>query len=282
MKTDKNITSEIVEDSIFENSQITTFQVKLPTIILAELNTHRVFSRNASSLRAIPVKEIIRQVQEEPFIPSVWTSNKPGMQGDIITDEEEIMKMECLWLESRDKALDSAGKMMNSGLHKQVANRVLMPYLYTNDVITTTKMKNFFNLRLSPEAEPHMKQLAERMAKSLLLSKTKTLEIGEWHIPYILDAEEDASLEDKIRVSVARCARVSYKNFDGWISKFDDDLKLYEKLLTNGHASPFEHVAVATFSPIDYIGMNKLGDSQFDPYRNFDSPFAQYRALVGL
>ena len=49
------IKAVIAADSInVKGKRITTFIVTMPRIVLAELNTHRVFSRNSASSRAIP------------------------------------------------------------------------------------------------------------------------------------------------------------------------------------------------------------------------------------
>ena len=44
----------------------------MPRIILAEFNTHRLFSRNSASSRAIPFKKMVQSVLENPFIPIAW------------------------------------------------------------------------------------------------------------------------------------------------------------------------------------------------------------------
>ena len=43
-----------------------TFELTYPRYIHSEFMTHRVFSRNASSSRAIPVKRMIEQVRNNP------------------------------------------------------------------------------------------------------------------------------------------------------------------------------------------------------------------------
>ena len=247
-------------------------QVRLPTIILAELNTHRVFSRNASSLRAIPVKTIIDKVDKTPFIPSVWTSNKAGMQGDIITDKDLILELREKWTNSSKKAIESAKELLELGAHKQVTNRLLMPYTYTDDIITSTKWENFFNLRLHEDAEPHIRELAVEMKKAMNNSDPDILSANDRntiHLPYVTKEERsNISLDVCKKISVARCARVSYKLFNGNNTDSDSDIGLFNKLKESKHASPFEHIAI-----VDVFG---------DDYRNFDAPWKQLRILEGL
>lgn len=73
---------EIVADSknTFGN-RMTTFLLTIPRIVLAELNTHRMFSRNSASSRAIPFKRMRRAVVTDPFIPLDWMKDHSGMQG---------------------------------------------------------------------------------------------------------------------------------------------------------------------------------------------------------
>ena len=75
------INAKIVADSMSpEGVRLTTLQLRYPRFILAEFNTHRVFSRNSSSSRAIPVKKMLEQVQTDPAMPVWWGKNQPGMQ----------------------------------------------------------------------------------------------------------------------------------------------------------------------------------------------------------
>ena len=54
----KKIEAKIVADSINpQGDRITTYLLTFPRFILAELNTHRVFSKNSASSRAIPFEK---------------------------------------------------------------------------------------------------------------------------------------------------------------------------------------------------------------------------------
>ncbi len=144
------ITSKIVADSIDKRgNRITTVLVTLPRIILAEMMTHRMFSRNASSSRAVPVDKMIKAVRENTFCPFEFQKSHKGMQGsEYFTGAE---KQECvnLWLESAELALQQAEKMKAKGISKQIINRILEPYQYYTMLITGSRegWDNFFNLR---------------------------------------------------------------------------------------------------------------------------------------
>ena len=49
--------AEVLIDSVNPAGQrLTTFVLRFPRFVLSEFNTHRMFSRNASSSRAIPTR----------------------------------------------------------------------------------------------------------------------------------------------------------------------------------------------------------------------------------
>ena len=243
------IQAKIIEDSIsIEGKRITTFQLLYPRFIHAELMTHRIFSRNASSSRAIPVKKMIQMVREEPAMPIHWGKNQPGMQA-----KEEIQRVgaaQDIWLRAARNAANIAEELHQIGLHKQVANRILEPFQHISVVLTATEFDNWFELRAHPDAQPEIQYLAMQMQGAMLASFPKILEVGEWHLPYVTEDERNdqffkANPELLRQVSAARCCRVSYLKHDGSAASISDDLALCEKLVGAKplHASPFEHQA---------------------------------------
>ena len=310
---------EIVADSInSNNNRLTTFLITYPRIIHSELMTHRVFSRNSASSRAIPFEKMVKMVEEDPFIPIAWQKDHKGMQGseywiddDTVTvdegDEyERYTKIYSAtehfiteWLEARDLAIAQSYELNRLGVTKQLCNRLLEPFMWHTVLVTGTEWENFFELRcpryyFEPEnlyfksrkdfggkyhecfdsdefvnwteeqwlginqsqAEIHIQKIAEMMWDVYNESIPKELEAGEWHIPfgdkidYALDKwnflpntielwGKDMS-EYGIKVSTARCARLSYMTFDGEID-YEKDIKLHDQLLESHHASPFEH-----------------------------------------
>lgn len=281
------ISAKIVADSVSPSGiRLTTMELNYPRFIHAEAKTHRVFSlddeqyelvlkqevslmddimlsRNASSSRAIPVEKMLQQVRENPAMPIHWGKNQPGMQAreecratiglwywDEIIQERlpYFHSAREAWLEGRDRIVDVAEGFNESGYHKQIVNRLLEPFQFIKVIVTATEWDNFFRLRLHPDAQPEMQELAHQMKKAMVNSSPEELAHGQWHLPYLSNdelaiADPDECLEEAIKWSVARCARVSYLNHDKTFPDREKDIALADKLLEAGHMSPFEHQA---------------------------------------
>ena len=313
----KKISAEIVADSINQQGdRITTYLLTFPRFILAELNTHRVFSKNSASSRAIPFEKMIKMVQEDPFIPIAWQKDHKGMQGTEYFNTHYSQTNDYnqdihygFWMDARDEAIRMATCLHDEGLTKQLCNRLLEPFMWHTVLLTGTEFENFFKLRCpryeflynddtppkyfrskkelsewykdefsteknpynsdlewlqinKSQAEIHIQALAEAMWNAMNESTPKELEAGEWHIPFgdRVDKEKvkflhygtigamtntEALYEStEIKISTARCARLSYMTFDGEID-YEKDLKLHDTLLESRHMSPFEHCARA-------------------------------------
>lgn len=247
------IVARIVADSISSSGKrITTFELEYPRFIHSELAVHRHFSRNAMSSRAVPVSKMIEQVRDNPAIPIHWGKNKSGMQAS-----EELESGETWWRSAAASAAQEAGYLEQRGYHKQIVNRLLEPFQVMKTIVTATEYDNFFWLRLDPDAQPEIKELAEQMYEAMQESTPELLKAGEWHTPYVEHfraSDGDASLEyivDNVGVDVgvakaisaSCCAQVSYRRLD---NTYDKAMSVYERLGVGGskiHASPFEHVA---------------------------------------
>jgi thymidylate synthase ThyX len=236
-------TAKIICDSVAPSGvRLTTFVLKYPRYIHSEVMTHRMFSRNASSSRAIPVTKFMQRMQEDPVIPVEFSKNQPGMQAsENIQNQEEAKR---IWLEARDAILRYSEQLNKLGVHKQHVNRLGEPFHWIEVVCTATDFNNFFALRYHPAAQPEICELAKKMWEAYSTSTPKQLKEGEWHLPFIA---EEGDLEVLLKRSVARCARVSYLNHDGTSSTVEQDLQLYERLVGSApiHASPAEHQAKA-------------------------------------
>ena len=241
-------------DSINEyGDRLTTLQLKYPRFIHAEFMTHRVFSRNASSSRAIPVKKIIETIKNDPVFPSYWGKNQPGMQAFEELDAETIIKAKTVWESAMNSAIKHAEEFIELGVHKQIANRILEPFSHINVIVSSTNWSNFYTLRRHVDAQPEIKLLADAMYNAMYEeiqttienSKPKLLNNTQWHLPYVNDYELDNETITLLKMSVARCCRVSYLNHEGKVPSIEDDLKLYERLVGHSpiHASPTEHQA---------------------------------------
>jgi len=259
------ITTKIIADSISPASvRLTTFQLRYPRFIHAEFMTHRLFSRNASSSRAIPVARMIEDLRRDPAMPIYWGGHQPGMQAGAELTGSALQQCKDEWLIAMNMAIESAEFMVSCGLHKQIANRILEPWAHINVVVTAVSWQNFFALRSHPDAQPEIKMLSDLMKEEMRLTVPHECREGEWHLPYILDSDwvslkayakngritrDEPSYDELVKlarmVSVARCARVSYLTHDGRQTSVEEDMALAEKLIvaTPLHASPAEHQA---------------------------------------
>lgn len=280
----KLATAVVIADSISDQGiRITTFQLRYWRAIHAELMTHRVFSRNAGSSRARPSQAIIEQVAYDPWGPIEWGLNKPGMQSDATADMDTTIEAGWNWRNAARKAANSATKLMELGLHKQIVNRVLEPFTYIDVVVTATDYANWFALRLDKDAQPEIQQLAQAMESAMAASAPAMLKPGEWHLPYITVSDFNSvdnyllfngqnvcsqqRLELFKKISAARCARTSYKAFDGKVASIDDDLSLFDKLMSGNlkHASPTEHQATPDIK-IGFRTIDPSTQTMEDPY----------------
>jgi thymidylate synthase ThyX len=237
--------AEVLLDSVNPAGQrLTTFVLRFPRFVLSEFNTHRMFSRNASSSRAIPTTKLMQQLREDPVVPVEWGRNQAGMQARDVLDAEAARAAETAWLDARDAALAHAEQLRASGVHKQIVNRVLEPWMWTSVIVSSTTYDNFFTLRCHHDAQPEIKRLADLMRAAFEASTPVPRVEGEWHLPFVGPDDSELSVEERKQVSVARCARVSYLTHVG-TRDIAADKVLHERLLAAGHWSPFEHVAVA-------------------------------------
>lgn len=237
----------ILADSISPSGQrITTFQLRYPRFIHSEVMTHRTFSRNASSSRAIPVSRMLEQVRNDPATPCHWGKNQSGMQAKIELQSTARSDAINNWYLAAKMAADIAEQMNASGLHKQVSNRILEPFQYISVVLTATDYNNWFELRDHEDAQPEIRSLAIAMRDAMDRSLPLLLQPGEWHLPYINEKErEQYPIDILLQVSAARCCRVSYLRHDGQEPDVQKDLALCDQLVGARplHASPFEHQA---------------------------------------
>ena len=146
------ISAKIVADSVSpQGDRLISVLCTFPRIILSEVNTHRMLSKNTSSSRAIPFKKMVEAVENDPFIPIAWQKEHTGMQGyEYFIDSIEIEGCKKLWLEGRDKAIEVSLSLNNGefiGVTKQLCNRLLEPFMYHTVLVTATEWENFFELR---------------------------------------------------------------------------------------------------------------------------------------
>lgn len=222
--------------------RLTTLEVTFPRFVLAEFNTHRVFSRSSASSRAVPTAKLLERVESDPVLPLEWGRNKAGMSASDVLSQEEADAAMRVWLLARDDAVRRARELLDLKVHKQELNRILEPFLWHTVVVTATEWQNFFELRCATNAQPEIRAAAIRMRAAIDASRPQVLMHGEWHTPLLQADERGLDAETRKRISAARCARVSYLTHEG-TREIAKDLELYERLKNDRHLSPFEHVA---------------------------------------
>jgi hypothetical protein len=229
---------------------------------------------------------MIEDVERDPVYPTHWGRNIPGMSAREELTGSALAVAKRAWNNGMQAALGAARAMAAVEAHKQFVNRVLMPYQHINVVVTATEFMNFFGLRLDEEAQPEIRVLAEVMWQVYRASHPNLLRPGEWHLPFVdgpyinrLDMQADGhNYANPIKVSVARCARVSRLSFKtGRASTVEEDLELYDKLLAASpvHASPAEHQATP----------DEPSTIPYEQWRNWDqhgnlTGWRQYRKML--
>lgn len=257
---------KMIADSIGQHGKrITTYQLKYPRYIHAELMTHRVFSRNASSSRAIPVKKLAELALSEMVEPIYWGVNQPGMQAkEESLEGDALIAAKAIWRNMAEACAAGAQELAALGLHKQWANRPLEWFSDINVVLTTTERDNWNALRAHKDAQPEIRHLANIMADVTNESKSKNLEVGEWHVPYVPEHElteligAGATWYDVAKISAARCCRVSYLKHDGTTPSVKEDYELFERLAGSApaHMSPLEHCAMCVDEDRFFFNLN--------------------------
>lgn len=253
---DTNIKAKVICDSISEEGvRLTTFEIEYPRFILAELNTHRQLSKNSSSSRAIPIKKMLSQIENNVAIPVYWGKARSGMQADGELEQDASTTSQMWWESSFKEQKCFVNRLSNLGLHKQIPNRLIEPFQMMKTVITGTDWENFFNLRLHPDSQPEICMLAYKMYTAMEESEPYLLKTEEWHLPYVNlgwngrgklcyadDGFNFISLEEAIKLSAASCASVSYRTEGMTLEKAD---KIFDMLIKAEvvHSSPLEHCA---------------------------------------
>lgn len=258
------IKATIIKDSTNKGKRITTFELEYPRFIHSEMLTHRLFSRNAASSRAIPIATMNDNIRANPAMPFKWGINKAGMQASEQLPEDQVADAKYLWNWAKNDAIAHSENLVRLGLHKQITNRITEPFQHMKTIVTATEFGNWFELRNHPDAQPEIHELARLMLEAMHSSQPQELCLKDWHLPYIdteyLEGKLTYSLEDKLltvdearRISVSCCAQVSYRKNDTSLEKANSIfLKLRD--MVPFHASPFEHQATPMHFHSDIYG----------------------------
>lgn len=242
------ITATVIEDSYAEKhgTRLTTLQLRYHRYAHAEFLTHRLFSRNSSSSRAIPVERLIADVERDPAEPIHWGRNQKGMQARAQLWGEALNTAKALWREDREHSILMAKEMAKIGAHKQIVNRLIENHGHINVVVTATEWANFLYVRDHEDALPEIGTLAHAIRVAMEASTPKLILKGEYHLPYVgMEERRVLPIEQSILASTARCARVSYLTHEGRHPPLEDDVRLAYDLIKGDpkHATPAEHQA---------------------------------------
>ena len=275
----KSCKVEMVQASVcaITKTPIYTLILEYPRIIHSQLLTHRVFTKNSSSTRAMPIKKVIKQIEENPAKP-IWTLNQKGMQGELLTNPERLQLAEeirkamfktvSLFVDLLAKPEEENGL----NIHKQNAGRYLEPFQNIRVCLTSTEWENWDWLRVDADAQPEIVELANLMKQAR--EKAEPLEIypGQWHVPFVKRVKDEHSeisyftmddkpveLDQALQISMSCAAQTSYRNLDTSLEKAED---MYDKLFAGKkvHASPSEHQATP------------IGDDVFEDFPETDVP----------
>lgn len=194
----KKIEAKIIADSKdSRGNRIITYLLTYPRFIHSELMTHRMFSRNSASSRAIPFEKMVQMVKEDPFIPIAWQKDHSGMQGtEYFTDKSEIDILKDNWMTAKDRAVTMAKELHLNGLTKQLCNRLLEPFMWHTVLVTATEFDNFYELRC-PRYQ-HQNGKIFKSWKDLVSNAFKSGASRDW-----VDGLEETSQLERIKISTS-------------------------------------------------------------------------------
>lgn len=285
-----SVSAKVVCDSKYRDTRLITLEVEMHRFILPEANTHKALSRNYQSSRAIPILRQLEQIANDPAMPVYYGKDQAGMIAGEELEGRDLELVKMIILGMRDACLNGVKQLHKLGLHKQVSNRYVEPWMWTKGVITATHkdFKAMFKLRRHFAAQPEIKALFDVIYEAVESSKPVELKPGWWHVPYYdggvwtpFHMDEDctnnpADLEEAIQISASCVAQVSYRKLDDSLEKA---MKVYDMLnlpIKGVYPDDPPH-----FSPTEHIA--KAGDCDVQLSGNFHTEdFTQYRKVLEL
>ncbi len=282
-----------IQDSLnlSTDSRLSTFQWDYPRFIHGEVMTHRVFSRNAGSSRAIPVVSAIDLAVDNMVIPE-FKYNKGGMQPGRFLSERDMRSAKNIWENCAFNCVLAARELSSLKVHKQWANRMLEWFSPIRIVLSSTEFDNFLWLRNDHEAQDEIAEIAFNVERLLSESKPQIVGLGHAHVPYVDRSENleysvngiPLTIPQALKISASVCGQMSYRKSDDSLEKAED---MYDRFIRGHrvHSSPFEHQAIAADSCIDVIPKHlDMGITHFDRQNRWYSGnlrgWVQYRHLI--
>lgn len=253
--------AKIIKHSVTEwGQEIVTFEIEHPRMVHADFMTHKMFSKNGSSSRAIPVMAMLKRIWNDPVIPVYWGKNQSGMEAREEITGLRLVLAKLVWNLAGKSSCIFSFLLSKLGLHKQLSNRITEPFGFIKLVVTGTSFDNFYRLRDHQSAQPELQDLARKMKKAHEASTPKLLKSGEWHLPYVDDDGFEFDIESKLKLSSSLCAQTSYRKSD---ETLDKAYTVYDRLIDSepAHFSPMEHQAtpLSDESSVFFTHKDKLG-----------------------
>jgi hypothetical protein len=296
------ISATVIADSTNSlGNRMITMELVFPRPILAELNTHKMLSKNSQSSRAVPLTRALEYASQNGFVPVWWGKNQSGMSAKEELSDTELSRAQHLWESCKQSIMHYVAEMGSANLHKQIAARPLEAFQMHKAVVSGTEWANLVWLRDHEDAQPEFAELARCITEAINQSTPFLLHPGEWHLPYVetkvvsysggheaivyLDTDgNEIDLETARKISASCCAQVSYRKLDDSVEKAID---IFNKLFSGSriHASPVEHQATPMAedqgpNPLDW----EFGVTHVDRKGNYWSAnlqgFIQYRKLI--
>jgi thymidylate synthase ThyX len=256
------IKATIAQDSTNSNGdRLITFSLTYGRLIHSEMLRHRAASHSVKSSRAIPLKTYRKEVEENPYVPVKFGTNQKGMQAGEETDAS-ASHGKTVWKISAKIACLMHSMMEKANIHKEVANRILEPYVWVEETLTVEHdaLIEMSKLRIHEDAQEDIRVVIEMMLEAVEQNTPLLLGDNEWHLPYVVRKKSEngqdkliyldndgkiLTLDEAIVCSAARCARSSYANHDNSMTTYENDSKLADRLIGSNpmHLSPFEHQA---------------------------------------
>lgn len=285
------ISAKIIADSVNQKgNRIVTMELEYPRFIHSEVMTHRMFSRNAASSRAIPIKTMLETIINDTATPVHWGKNQAGMQANSTLDEDAQRAAMNVWYDARVMATHYSNKLSNIGAHKQVANRITEAFQHMKVIVTATEWDNWFTLRNHKDAQPEIQELARVMMNAMNSSTSECLYDNEWHVPYVSTGRtlgnriyfdstgDEISVLDALVISASCCAQVSYRKND---ESLDKAKAIFKSLIESEprHASPIEHQAKPATDLEWQTGITHI-DRHFNQWSGNFRDWIQYRQYL--
>jgi len=121
---------------------------------------------------------MIQAIKDDPAMPVYWGKNQAGMQAAEELGQTSQLVCMGTWLAARDRAIEHVEALLQMNLHKQIANRILEPWMHIEVVVTATNWDNFYALRDHPMAQPEIQALAAKMIDAHNASTPEVLKPG--------------------------------------------------------------------------------------------------------